>query len=183
MVGRGQANEIVAYEETQDLPSAVAAGPADHQHAGLDVVDVLSRRPGVQQHLSGVEIPHGRPVEHIEEHVVGRRCMIHAARMDGNARTRNRSAVGRPPECGLEFAPRADRGRPAAAGHDAPVAQLDRAFASGAKGQGFESLRARHGRGGSTHKRDQSVPRLRLLHSSRARRLVGVFTRGARRRS
>ena len=26
----------------------------------------------------------------------------------------------------------------------APVAQLDRAFASGAKGQGFESLRARH---------------------------------------
>ena len=29
-------------------------------------------------------------------------------------------------------------------GTNAPVAQLDRASASGAEGQGFESLRARH---------------------------------------
>ena len=89
LVGCRQSYEVVAHQKAQDLPAAIAACPADHQHAAQYIEYIVGRRSGINEYLAGFQIPRWGSVKNVKKDVMRFGTASHLARMDGKRVTRN----------------------------------------------------------------------------------------------
>jgi hypothetical protein len=151
-VGGSQADKVSRKQERQHLAPPVRAGPADPQHAGHDIEDLVGPPAGADHDLAGgpgrAAARHRRypgrcPGADQEWAARGWACRKHGGVVPGW-----QAAAARPGLSGARLpGPVLDGTRSRAVSsrpRHAPVAQLDRVLPSEGRGQRFESSRARH---------------------------------------